>query len=67
MNRYLTDTENLFYKILVILIKYRVKYRFVSVILVKYQFTQISTFMIFNQYLTDTNQYILESSISKIG
>ena len=60
----LTNTENQFYKISVIL----VKYRFVSVILVKYRFTQISTLMIFNRYLTDTNQYILETNIiSKIG
>ena len=45
-----------------------VKYRFVSVISVKYQFTQISTLMIFNRYLTDTNRYILETNIiSKIS
>ena len=45
-----------------------VKYRFVSVILVKYRFTQISTLMIFSRYLTDTNWYILETNIiSKIG
>ena len=61
INQYLTDTENQFYKILVI----SVKYRFVSV---KYRFTQISTLMIFSRYLTDTNQYILETNIiSKIG
>ena len=48
----LTNTENQFYKISVIL----VKYRFVSVILVKYRFTQISTLMIFSRYLTDTFQ-----------
>ena len=35
-------TENQFYKVLVIL----VKYQFVSVISVKYWFTQISTLMI---------------------
>ena len=53
-NRYLTDTENQFYKI--------------SVISVKYWFTHISTLMIFSQYLTDTNRYILETNIiSKIG
>ena len=64
IHRCLTDTENQFYKILIIL----VKYRFVSVISVKYQFTQISTLMIFSQYLTDTNRYILETNIiSKIG
>ena len=35
---------------------------------VKYRFTQISTLMIFSRYLTDTNQYILETNIiSKIG
>ena len=45
-----------------------VKYWFVSVISVKYRFTQISTLMIFNRYLTDTNQYILETNIiGKIG
>ena len=56
INQYLTDTENQFYKI------------FVSVISIKYQFTQISTLMIFNRYLTDTNQYILETNIiSKIN
>ena len=64
INWYLTDTENQFYKILVI----SVKYQFVSVILVKYPFTQISTLIIFEWYLTDTNQYILETNIiSKIG
>ena len=60
ISRYLTDTENQFYTISVI----SVKYRFVSV---KYRFTQISTLMIFSRYLTDTNQYILETNISKIG
>ena len=56
INQYLTDTENQFYKI------------FVSVISIKYQFTQISTLMIFNRYLTDTNRYILETNIiSKIN
>ena len=49
ISRYLTDTENQFYKISV-----------VSVISVKYRFTQISTLMIFSRYLTDTNRYILE-------
>ena len=35
---------------------------------VKYWFTQISTLMIFNQYLTDINRYILEINIiSKIS
>ena len=54
INRYLTDTENVFYK--------------VSVISVKYRFTQISKVMSFNRYLTDTNQYILETNIiGKIG
>ena len=33
------------------------------VISVKYQFTQISTLKIFNQYLTNINQYILETNI----
>ena len=51
ISRYSNDTENQFYKILVI----SVKYRFVSVILLKYRFTQISTLTIFNQHLTDTN------------
>ena len=38
------------------------------VILVKYWFTQISNLVIFNRYLTDTNQYILETNIiGKIG
>ena len=51
INQYLTDTENQFYKILVIS--------------VKYSFTQISTLLIFNQYLnlTDTDQYILGINI----
>ena len=56
INQYLTDTENQFYKILVIS--------------VKYWFTQISTLLIFNQYLnlTDTDRYILEINITgKIG
>ena len=56
INQYLTDTENQFYKILVIS--------------VKYSFTQISTLLIFNQYLnlTDTDQYILGINITgKIG
>ena len=56
INQYLTDTENQFYKILVIS--------------VKYSFTQISTLLIFNQYLnlTDTDQYILGINIiGKIG
>ena len=54
INRCLTDIENQFYKI--------------SVISVKCRFTQISTLMIFSQYLTDTNRYILETHIiSKIG
>ena len=42
INRCLTDTENQFYKISVI----SVKYRFASVISVTYRFTQISTLMI---------------------
>ena len=34
----------------------------------QYWFTQISNLVIFNRYLTDTNQYILETNIiSKIG
>ena len=42
--------------------------QFVSIISGKYRFTQISTLMIFNQYLTDTNRYILETNIiSRIG
>ena len=59
INQYLPDTENQFYKVLVI----SVKYQFVSVILVKYRFTQISTLMIFKRYLTNTNRYILETNI----
>ena len=36
--------------------------------MVKYQFTQISTLIIFNRYLTDTNRCILETNIiGKIG
>ena len=43
-------------------------YCFVSVVLVQYWFTQISILMIFNLYLTDTNQYILEANnIDKTG
>ena len=39
-----------------------------SVISVKYRFAQISTLIIFNWYLTETNQYVLESNIiGKIG
>ena len=64
ISRYLTDTENQFYKISVI----SAKYRFVSVILVKSRFTQISSLMIFSRYLPDTNRYILETNIiRKIG
>ena len=37
------------------------------VTLVKYWFTQIFVLVIFNWYLTDTNQYILETNISKIN
>ena len=59
INQRLTNTENQFYKISVILFKYS----FVSVVLVKYHFTQISTMVIFNQYLTNTKQYILETNI----
>ena len=45
-----------------------VKYRFVSIMSVKYQSTQISTLVAFNQYLTNTNQYILETNIiCKVG
>ena len=45
-----------------------IKYRFISVISVKYRFTQISILMIFKRYLTDTNRYILETNIiGKIG
>ena len=40
-----------------------VKYWFVPVISVKYRFTQISTLAIFNWYVTNTNQYILETNI----
>ena len=58
-NQYLTDAENQFYKILVILVKY-----WLSISLYwLYQVTQISTLVIFNQYLTDTKQYILETDI----
>ena len=65
INWYLTNTENQFYKDRL----YRLyKCQFVLVIFVKYWFTQISTLMIFNQYLTDTNWYILETNIiGKIG
>ena len=64
INQSLTDTENQFNKVLVIL----VKYWFVTVISVKYQLTQISTLVTFYQYLTDTNRYILETNIiGKIG
>ena len=63
-NQYLTDAENQFYKILVILVKY-----WLSISLYwLYRVTQISTLVIFNQYLTDTKQYILETDIiSKIS
>ena len=47
-------------------IKYQInigKYQFVTFISVKYRFTQISTLAIFNQYLTNTNRYILETNI----
>ena len=58
-NQYLTDAENQFYKILVILVKY-----WLSISLYWfYRVTQISTLVIFNQYLTDTKQYILETDI----
>ena len=58
-NQYLTDAENQFYKILVILVKY-----WLSISLYwLYRVTQISTLVIFNQYLTDTKQYILETDI----
>ena len=58
-NQYLTEAENQFYKILVILVKY-----WLSISLYwLYRVTQISTLVIFNQYLTDTKQYILESDI----
>ena len=44
------------------------KIRFVLVTLVKYQFTQIFTLVVFYLYLTDTILYILETNIiSKIG
>ena len=36
---------------------------FVSLISVKYWFTQISTLVTFNQHLTGTNRYILETNI----
>ena len=63
-NRYLTDAENQFYKILVISVKYRLSISLYWL----YRFTQISTLVIFNQYLTDTKQYILETDIiSKIS
>ena len=58
-NQYLTDAENQFYKILVILVKY-----WLSISLYWfYRVTQISALVIFNQYLTDTKQYILETDI----
>ena len=58
-NQYLTEAENQFYKILVILVKY-----WLSISLYwLYRVTQISTSVIFNQYLTDTKQYILETDI----
>ena len=58
-NQYLTEAENQFYKILVILVKY-----WLSISLYwLYRVTQISTLVIFNQYLTDTKQYILETDI----
>ena len=45
-----------------------VKYQFVSVISFKYWFTLISNLVIFNWYLTNTNQNILETNIiGKIG
>ena len=43
-----------------------IKYPFVSVIPVKYWFTEISTLVVFNQYLTDTNQLILGTNIISI-
>ena len=52
------------------LVKYQLifGYWFVPVISVKYWFTQIFILVIFNWYLTDTNQYIFESNIrGKIG
>ena len=59
LNQYLTEAENQFYKILVILVKY-----WLSISLYwLYRVTQISTLVIFNQYLTDTKQYILETDI----
>ena len=59
MNQYLTDKENRFCKVSVTL----VKYQFVLVIWVKYWFTDISTLMIFNRYVSDTNWYILDTNI----
>ena len=58
-NQYLTEAENQFYKILVILVKYWLSISFYWL----YRVTQISTLVIFNQYLTDTKQYILETDI----
>ena len=57
MNRYLTDTENQFYKILVILVKYRLNIGLC-------RFTQIYTLVIFNRYLTDTKKNDLETNIT---
>ena len=71
INRYLNDTENQFYKVLVISVKYQLSiglHLLYWLTLVKHWFTQISTLVIFNDYSTDTNWYISETNIiNKIG
>ena len=71
INRYLNDTENQFYKVLVISVKYQLSiglHLLYWLNLVKHWFTQISTLVIFNDYSTDTNWYISETNIiNKIG
>ena len=71
INQYLTDTENQFYKISVVLVKYCLSiglyWRYglnIDLILVKLS----STLEVFYQYLTDTKQFTLETnSIGKIS
>ena len=67
-NRYLTDTENQFYKVSVILVKYRLSISLYQLYWLNIGLLRFLPFVTFNRYLTDTNWYILETNIiGKMG
>ena len=62
-NRYLTDTESQFCKVLVISVKYWISISLYELYRLNIGLLRFLPLVLFNRYLTNTNQYILETNI----